>query len=80
MGFAQSNEIDNSNRETYESQMQMDADSWTHSVIMDAYAPNSNCDYLKAHTDNLNRSTLQMQAELDNALMMGPYDGGKRKR
>lgn len=80
MGFAQSNEIDKSHRDTYESHLQMDADSWTHNVIMEAYAPNSNSEFLQAHTDNMNRSTMQMQAELNNALMMSPYNGVQRKK
>lgn len=81
MGFSHSNEVDNSNRETYESELQMAADSWAHNVIMEAYSPkNSNSDYLEAHTDNVNRSTAQLQFELDNALMTNPYDGSKRKK
>ena len=76
MGFAQSNEVDNIKRETYESEQQMAADSWTHNVIMDAYSPNNaNKDCLKTNTDRMNRSTAQLQSELDNALILNPYDG-----
>lgn len=81
MGFSQYNELDNINRGTYESELQLAADSWAHNVIMEAYSPrNSNSDYLKAHTDNMNRSTAQLQFELDNALMTNPYDGSKRNK
>lgn len=81
MGFAQNDGIDNINRETRESELQMASDAWMHGVIMDAWSSNSNgADYSKAQTDNMNRSTQQMQSELDNALMMNPYANSKRNK
>ena len=81
MGFAENNEIDNINRETRESELQMSADSWTHNAIMEAWSPNfsSGLDYSKSDTDNMNRSTQQLQAELNNALMLNPYQNSRKK-
>lgn len=81
MGFAANNEIDNINRETRESELQMSADSWTHNIIMEAWSPNSasGLDYSKSDTDNMNRSTQQLQAELNNALMLNPYQNSRKK-
>ena len=81
MGFAANNEIDNINRETRESELQMSADSWTHNAIMEAWSPNSasSLDYSKSDTDNMNRSTQQLQAELNNALMLNPYQNSRKK-